>query len=68
MSEITATLDRVAAIAAEQQAKARAQGQGMREKHPEFAAFVDDYRKTFGADLAYFRDKETGYEYRRKHG
>ncbi len=41
-------LERVAAIAERERAKADARRADMRAQYPEFAAFVDDLRKHFG--------------------
>ena len=41
-------LERVAAIAERERAKAEARRADMRAQYPEFAAFVDDLRKHFG--------------------
>ena len=41
-------VERVAAIAERERAKAEARRADMRAQYPEFAAFVDDLRKHFG--------------------
>lgn len=45
---MTDYLARVAAIAERETAKADARRREMRERHPEFAALVDDLRAVFG--------------------
>ena len=61
---LTETQSRLLARAESEREKAGERRAALRQKYPEFAAFVDSYRKVFGAELIYFR--EPGYEWRRR--
>lgn len=67
MSDLAAMIERTRARGEAGQRERAATAATMREKHPDFAAFVDDYRRVFGARLVMFREKDAGgYEWEAK--